>query len=186
MNEGLKENHTILGLHMVGNKMNVDSLGFLRPDELLPSSSHLAPRIDNNLTTGALPDYKLYLKTSSNCWICEGWTQVKFRFDPYSSNNPPDKELTEQDKVFIHLSFDNYEPDVMFADNYDVYHVTRMVPPIDFNYYFTINGVPKYATDIEKQEVLEEIHLNIPYANVPEIIIRTKELVDKEYLSKLE
>ena len=37
MNEGLKKNHTILGIHMVGNKMNVDSLGFLKSDELIPS-----------------------------------------------------------------------------------------------------------------------------------------------------
>lgn len=29
MNEGLKENHTILGLHMIGNEIITDSLGFM-------------------------------------------------------------------------------------------------------------------------------------------------------------
>lgn len=66
MNQGLKENHTILGLHMVGNKMNVDSLGFLKYDDLLPSASHLVPRIDNTLQTGQLSESKLHLKNSSN------------------------------------------------------------------------------------------------------------------------
>lgn len=74
----------------------------------------------------------------------------------------------------------------MQAEKGDIYSITRMVPPIDFNYYFTINGVPKYATDIEKEEVMEEINLNIPYTNVSDNIIRTKELINKEFLDRLE
>ena len=29
---GLKENHTIMGLHMTGNKARTDTLGFVDPD----------------------------------------------------------------------------------------------------------------------------------------------------------
>jgi hypothetical protein len=28
---GLKENHTILGIHMLGNEANIDALGFAAP-----------------------------------------------------------------------------------------------------------------------------------------------------------
>lgn len=46
--------------------MNVDSLGFLRFDEMLPSSAHMAPRMDNMLQTGTVPDHKLDMSSSSN------------------------------------------------------------------------------------------------------------------------
>ena len=31
MNEGLIDNHTLLGLHMIGNEGRVNSLGFIQP-----------------------------------------------------------------------------------------------------------------------------------------------------------
>ena len=33
MNEGLKENHSILGLHMMGNEGSTDAYGFIHPDK---------------------------------------------------------------------------------------------------------------------------------------------------------
>lgn len=185
MNEGLKENHTILGLHMTGNKMNVDSLGFLRGFDLVPAVSHITSRISGSLETCQVPDNKLFLNTCSNCWICEGWTQVEFKFDPYASNNPHDKELTDNDKVFIHFSFENFEPDIMTMQNDGNFTIFRMVPPIKFNYYFTVNGVPKYATDNEKIEIMNEINSKISYTNIHESNIRTKEMINSEYYEKL-
>ena len=185
MNEGLKENHTILGLHMTGNKMNVDSLGFLRGFDLVPAVSHIVSRISDNLETWQIPENKLFLNTCSNCWIWEGWTQVEFKFDPYSSSNPPEKDLTEDDKVFIHFSFENFEPDIMSMQNDGTFSVIRMVPPIKFNYYFTVNGVPKYATDNEKIEIMNEISSKIPYTNIHESKIRTREMINSEYYEKL-
>lgn len=32
LNEGLKSNHKIMGIHLLGNKGKVDGLGFLEPD----------------------------------------------------------------------------------------------------------------------------------------------------------
>ena len=185
MNEGLKENHTILGLHMTGNKMNVDPLGFLRGFDLVPSVSHITSRISGSLETCQVSDNKLFLNTCSNCWIWEGWTQVEFKFDPYASSNPQEKELTENDKVFIHFSFENFEPDIMAMQNDGNFMVIRMVPPIKFNYYFTVNGVPKYATDNEKIEIMNEISSKIPYTNIHESKIRTKEMINSEYYEKL-
>lgn len=47
---------------------------------------------------------KLKLKTASNCWICEGWSEFQFEFRP-------DRfiDMMEGDTVKIHLSIDDYE-----------------------------------------------------------------------------
>lgn len=37
MEEGLKDNHTILGLHMVGNDFNTNSLGYFNKKKSEPS-----------------------------------------------------------------------------------------------------------------------------------------------------
>jgi len=66
MNEGLKRNHTILGIHMVGNKMNIDPLGFIKAEELALSVMHVSPRISNSLKTGLVTGEKLYLNACSN------------------------------------------------------------------------------------------------------------------------
>lgn len=185
MNEGLKKNHTILGIHMVGNKMNVDSLGFLKSDELIPSLWHVAPRINNVLKMGQLTEDVINLKASSNWWICEGWSEMSFKFDPYASNNPPEKELSDKDSILIHFSFDSYAPDMMEMDDVGAFNIIRMVPPIEFNYYFTINGVPKYATDLDKEQISEEVNVKLPFANVSQKVMKEKELINMSFLDKL-
>jgi hypothetical protein len=47
MNEGLKQNHTILGLHMIGNEMNTDPLGFLKEEDDNPAVSHILEKVSN-------------------------------------------------------------------------------------------------------------------------------------------
>jgi hypothetical protein len=82
MNEGLKENHTILGLHLLGNEILTDSLGFMtvesgnqNPGAVNDcSTSHIISRISNTLDMGSIRKNKIGLYISSNCWICEGWT----------------------------------------------------------------------------------------------------------------
>jgi len=75
LKEGLKENHTILGLHLQGNKAFIDSKGFLNlnKDES-PSSMHIFSRIPLNLQRGMRkenPYLKEEMKNFDNCWICE-------------------------------------------------------------------------------------------------------------------
>lgn len=110
---------------------------------------------------------------------------MRFKFDPYASNHPPEKDLTDKDVVFIHFEFDNYAPDEMELDNDGSFTIYRMVPPIDFNYYFTINGVPRYATDLEKEQILEEINVKLPYANVSQKVMKTSGIVNNAYIDKL-
>jgi hypothetical protein len=80
MNEGLKENHTLLGIHMIGNEVTTDSLGFFSINEIKGESdnncsiSHILSRISPKLDMGNVRKNKLQLNCTSNCWICEGWT----------------------------------------------------------------------------------------------------------------
>ncbi len=78
MSEGLKANHTILGLHMLGNDLSTNSQGFLTEREDNPGASHIMTRIEPSLETGTLSKEKSMMKIGSNCWICEGWTQMLF------------------------------------------------------------------------------------------------------------
>jgi len=95
--------------------------------------------MDDSLETGKLRQTKIDLNVSSHCWICEGWTQVKFEFDPSDSTlahlNPgPD------DQINIHLSIDDYKPDTLDYQDFNKYSLYRMVPPKEVKYFFSINN----------------------------------------------
>jgi len=62
MNTGLKYNHSLLGIHMVGNQGGVDSLGFLNENMEPPSSSQLITKIDANLKAGEVDTKDLDLQ----------------------------------------------------------------------------------------------------------------------------
>lgn len=56
MAEGLKENHSIMGLHMIGNEATVDGMGFIQANrsnaKLDNSKAHVFSRIRPNLEMG--------------------------------------------------------------------------------------------------------------------------------------
>ena len=74
MAEGLKDNHTLLGFHIIGNDVDVNSLGYFTGKCSDPSSAHIVTRIKATLHTGTISKSKVKLQASSNCWICEGWS----------------------------------------------------------------------------------------------------------------
>jgi hypothetical protein len=80
--EGLKNNHTILGLHLLGNEAETDPSGFVKARRAAKESkSHVYSRILPSMVAGHVHNTRLLeLKVSSNCWICEGWTEVRFEF----------------------------------------------------------------------------------------------------------
>jgi NLR family CARD domain-containing protein 3 len=53
------------------------------------------------------------LQACSNCWICEGWTDVRFEWTPGLSS---DDIIKDDLPFFLHLEIDNYEPDLMMLD----------------------------------------------------------------------
>jgi hypothetical protein len=73
-------------------------------------------RIRNDLQMGKIRDqYKLKLKTASNCWICEGWSEFQFEFRPNRFI-----DMMEGDTVKIHLSIDNYEGQLLDYEDEEV------------------------------------------------------------------
>lgn len=83
------------------------------------------------------------LNVCSKCWICEGWTQVQFKFNPYETlltdGRKAYEELDENTQVFIHLSSDEFEADLMERNEQSgEFTITRMVPPGRIEYYFSI------------------------------------------------
>jgi hypothetical protein len=85
---------------------------------------------------------KVDLKATSNCWICEGWSQVLFRLSPeeveLENGKKLSEEIDEQSMVYIHLSSDNNEADIMEKDESSGdFIILRMVPPGRIDYYFS-------------------------------------------------
>ena len=75
---GLRENHSLLGLHMTGNQGSVDSYGNLAPDaNPWPRESghvNVMTRICNSKVTG-----REQWMLRNNCWLCGCHREVRFR-----------------------------------------------------------------------------------------------------------
>jgi hypothetical protein len=54
INQGLTHNHTILGIHMIGNEASTDALGFVHAGEQETSVSHLFTRIKPGMNMGVI------------------------------------------------------------------------------------------------------------------------------------
>ena len=118
-------NHSLLGIHLVGNEGCVDSLGFV--DTIKNNNPGVFSQLSFNISriyiyitciaqliTGTLPNKGFHeMNALSNCWICEGWREVRFEFIPgVTSSNI----LTEFDNVFVHINSDNYRPDLLIEE----------------------------------------------------------------------
>lgn len=148
--EALQANHTLLGLHMSGNKSVVDARGFIAAGAgAKDAKGHVVSRV---LGHPAIRNGEQWA-SGSNCWICERWREVKFTYLPEVSG-------PAGSRVVLYTSFDQWKPDVMEfvngADNHegvsvDHFVLYRMVPPGDHLYLFTVDDDPTVAEDQGKQ-----------------------------------
>jgi len=72
---------------MLGNEATTDALGFVQASkkdtEQEVGLQHLFTRITPEFRTGTVKNSsKIELKAASNCWICEGWSEFIFDFEP--------------------------------------------------------------------------------------------------------
>jgi hypothetical protein len=117
--EGLKSNHTILGIHVLGNACEVDPRGFLKPNSKLKiKSGQFYQRIIDR------PNF-VHEKTQTNCWVCEKWREVLFTCE------------SEGDNVYLHLLLDDFEPEAMPKADGDRFELYRAVPPSKMTFFFT-------------------------------------------------
>jgi len=143
LGEDSKENHVILGFHCDGNEMTIDPLGFIHAiDRSKIETSFFANqqiyyRIDDEhpLIKSNIRNIRK-IRAKNNCWICEGWRELKFSYKPPDTvTNPKDLD------VKVHLNFENYaEYEVPYRG--EDFMVMRMCPPGQVLFYFTINNQP--------------------------------------------
>ena len=146
ISENVKDNHTILGIHVDGNDMYIDELGFIYPIEknnYKPNhfaNSHLFYRLsdDHPLISSNVINIKK-LRSKNNCWICEGWREIKFNYKP----NQNEKNY-ENNFIKLYLNFENYKNlslnELNFDDENFICH--RMCPPGPLNFFLSKDGVP--------------------------------------------
>ena len=143
ISENIKDNHTILGIHVDGNDMWVDELGFVFPIEKAKykqnhfANSQIFYRIANDhpLNRSSVINVQK-LRSKNNCWICEGWREIKFHYKPnkYEGN-------LESAYVRLHLNFENYKSfNLRLIGDSFVCH--RMCPSGVLNFFLTMNSIP--------------------------------------------
>ena len=143
LSEKVKSNHTILGIHLDGNEMEINELGFINPIEKGTKNKAYFP--DSQITYSIDKDYKLRkttidtirkIRSKNNCWICDGFREIEFEYIPEVPIDDPNNYL-----VKIHLNFDGYKAfDMIYNDG--KYHMARMCPPGEIDYFFTMNTEP--------------------------------------------
>jgi len=116
------------------------------------ANDSIMTRIGQDLETAKVRNSRaLELQVNSNCWICEGWTQVYFEYEPGKSD-----DSTEPHDPFVpiklHLDIDQYKGDLMIPKENDqrVYHCYRMLPPGTHQYFFTVGTEIIVALDQQK------------------------------------
>lgn len=132
-------------------------------------------------------------KILSNCWICEGWTQMKFTYKKTALDDP-------DDNVFLHLEFESFKAEVMIYDSMaEEYVSVRMVPPGALKYFYTVSGKVvltqsmhykqlqkgvKSITDCgQMKEELKEVVVS--KTNYYDNIAVSKQLISKNWLSSI-
>ena len=177
LSEKVKNNHNILGIHLDGNEMEINELGFIIPIEKNSKGNKYFS--ESQISYGLDRDYSLRkthieavrkIRNKNNCWICDGFREVEFEFKFKQKMENPNNHI-----IKIHLSFDGYKPFDMIY-NEGIYHMARMCPPGDINYFFTCDTEVIKPEDIEGKNEFKTIAYNKDYINYT---------FDNEYMEEL-
>ena len=189
--EKSKLNHTILGLHIEGNLMDINCLGFITPKEKEKKNAEKKYFANSHISYGMNREYVLRqtkvdkvrkIRGKNNCWICEGFREVQFEYIPEEPIPDPNNHL-----VKLHLDFDEYKPFDMIY-NGTKYQIIRMCPPGEVKYFFTVDTKPvrkENSKGINKFYEIKNKHEYIKYVFDDEYMeelnnIRAKLLYEQE------
>jgi hypothetical protein len=111
------------------------------------------------------------MQAVSNCWICEGWSEVEFRYVP------PHKVDTDLTPVKLHLQCDDFKGELLqcypvAGSNDQMYVTKRMLPPGSHQYYYTVDNEPqvdptqtKHQMSATTKHLKHLLTIKIPYLN---------------------
>ena len=145
----LKGNHTIKGLHFLGNYGKVNALGFIEPLPYLPPTS-------SNKHSVRLISKKVAENTTEHCWICQKWMDCVIEWDPARmiwnrrlKHFAFDKLSTQEEPVYVHLEIDDYWPFLLKRNEHNIYTCTRSLPPGKNRFFFTYRGVAQISNQYQ-------------------------------------
>lgn len=149
--EQIHENHSLWGLHMMGNDCLVDSMGFVKAGHrnMKESRDILYSPIQDGLSFLMKSPTNKFSKIMSyqNCWVCEGWSERKFEWKMGISGS------ILKEPVYIHFDFDTYTPWLLEKDPEDeIYFIYKMVPPGKSHYFYSFGGENGEA-DFSKEQL---------------------------------
>jgi hypothetical protein len=147
LSDGLKDNHTLLGLHVRGNGLRIDCRGFLQlGPSATPHTLNVGGLSDSRGMPSELNGDRFRYNYDDSCWICDGWTEQTF----YASKGDrraaaagsPSKEDDGDDvpPLLLSLSFESFNcfPLRIQRDEPEQERnrmMARVVPPQPFRHY---------------------------------------------------
>lgn len=175
LSESVKSNNTILGIHVDGNEMIIDSLGFIYPysksqrEESFFSKSQITYDVyynkeekihmGNSLLHSKIKN-NILIKSKNNCWICEGWKETSFVLNHSSYYIGKERENCTDAKLYLEI--DNYSPFEMTYVQYEKKSVAyRMCPPGNIKYFFSLNNSLVDSHTLEIEYLKEPIQINL-------------------------
>eukprot|EP01029_Cantina_marsupialis_P013887 TRINITY_DN307_c2_g4_i5.p1 TRINITY_DN307_c2_g4~~TRINITY_DN307_c2_g4_i5.p1 ORF type:complete len:1353 (+),score=428.01 TRINITY_DN307_c2_g4_i5:100-4158(+) len=141
--DALRDNHTIMGIHMQGNAQLADAKGFLvTPNRVNdPRNLHMVTRV---LNAPWIKGGQEWIQRS-NCWICEKWRQVEINWCPAKCGY-----IKKNTVLRAHPSWDDFKADPMAMAADGQYRLWRMAPPGKHHVVFTLDHVPHALVAIDR------------------------------------
>jgi hypothetical protein len=181
---GLSLNHTLLDFFVEGSCAFVDAEGYLhvrsqdlagvaqdteaaRIAHIVPPSSQNNSWLDLNVTLNRRD--KRWATSKNPGWIAGGWSEVTFEWSPGHHTDPTRFQDLEID---LRLSVDEFRPtrmkrrraggDVGLKGGNWIFTATRVMPPGDIVYFFTVEGERAKRAVMPSAEVEAEAEVKTP------------------------
>lgn len=137
----LNKNHSILGIHVVGNQTTIDSQGFFHADPKINLT------VQTNLLSRLFRNDRTYKReNSSMCWLCESWKETIFYWEIR------DEKILKKKKIYLHLECDDFLPSLMVKTG-NTAMITRVIPSNDIRFFYSIDGNSMLSNDYQKIEL---------------------------------
>ncbi|CAD8094832.1 unnamed protein product [Paramecium sonneborni] len=105
INYSILKNSRLYGLHVEGNKClaYVDPLGFIQFPQQIKGKQSMQPKHQNIDGVNFIPMLNENEKGCDCCWICQGWMEYHFIYEP-------EPEECQTDSIYLHLDFLDFKP----------------------------------------------------------------------------